>query len=870
MVDAYPSLLVTKVHVPRIRPTQVRRERLLALLDSGLERRLILIAAAAGFGKTSLLAEWSTRHEGQICWLSLDEADNEPARFAAYLIAALQSRRPEIGRELLAALQSPQPPTVENVLAVLINQLADIPERLIVVLDDYHVIENPAVHSALSFLLSHAPPTITLVMLTRSDPPLALARLRAKHDLLELRADALRFSAEEAADFLNAIMGLDLSAEAVNALESRTEGWIAGLQLVALALHNNTTTADTFIREFTGTHRFILDYLIEEVLSRQPEPVQRFLIDTAILHRLSAGLCDAVTGETNGRAMLDILERNNLFLIPLDASRRWYRYHHLFADLLQARFLAEDAAQRTERYRRAAHWHAENNLPEEAVRYALAARDFEVAAQLITGPAAGASTRGEINTLLEWYRTFPPDFVAERMTLSLHFGLAFALNGRWAEAGALLDAIERHQNAETLINEALPLAFVVANMRRDNAKLAVLAAHADQSVQSEPLNRIMGALIIGSMGDHRRASQRMIEAERANQGDGNTLMALLAMFHLCRLQVFAGDLTEAFATCQRALQYIRETGGAALPLASFVYSALGRIYIEWNQPDEAEHYLQQALRLGEDSGFLTGMLSSSAMMMAEVKQARGDTSGAIEAMEAAVAIADRHDPAHEAALLRVYGARIWLTQGQTEQAAEWLRAMQRHPGAVSMFYPGTIQMVTQARLLLAQRRTDAAINVLTSVTALPHHLLTVEALVALAMARQIRGDSGNALLTLENALNLATPDRRVRAFLELAHPTLSTLLAQYCELHPDHRFARELLAALPTTQAPASSAIEPLGERERDVLRLIVAGQSNEEIAQTLSLAVSTVKWYINGIYGKLHVKNRGQAIARTRDLRLL
>jgi len=867
MFEQYPAILITKLYVPRVRAPHVSRPHLLSTLDTGLDRKLILIAAAAGFGKTTLIADWASQYADVVCWYALDEGDNDPARFLSYLIAAIQTRRPHIGQELLAALQSPQPPAVEHTLHSLINQLATDPQRLIIVLDDYHVSDHPTIHTALAFLLDHLPPHLTLVLITRADPPLPLARLRAQNDLLELRAAELRFTVDEATRFLNENMRINLSREAVQALESRTEGWIAGLQLAAVAMQALPGDKQAFVRSFTGSHRFVLDYLIEEVLSRQPDNARRFLLQTSILRRMNGALCSAVTGDADGQVMLDYLERHNLFLIPLDQSRYWYRYHHLFGDLLQARLQAEYPTELKSLYQRAAQWHEQNNLPEEAVVYALAAQDFDYAAQLIVGPAAGVAHRSEAATLLDWYGRFPPDVVARYPRLCLHFGLAFALNGRWDEAETLLRYVEGAGNSDFPPGEALLLAYLVAVYRQDAASLATIAEKAAANVQSDRLAKLVLAFIVSLNGDMRYGCQLMAEAQELSERAGDTQLALTALFHQCRFHVLLGDLHRGYELSQQALQRLHELGGAAMPMAAFAHVSLGRILIEWNDLDQAAQHLTQAIRLSELSGFVTGMLSSATMMLAEVRQAQGDTDGAIRTAQAAIAHAERYDPPPEVAWLTTYQARLWLIQGNTSAAIDWLRNLSGDLPP-SMFYPLTIQQITRARVLWAQRKTNEAIALLTRLTAQPPDLLTIEALAVLALARQSNGDSVNALLSLEQALTFAEAENRVRVFLDLGYP-MAKLLARFCETHPDHTFARQLLAAFPV-QPEAAQPIEPLSERERAILRLIVAGQSNEEIAQSLTLAVSTVKWYINTLYGKLHVKTRSQAIARTHELKLL
>jgi LuxR family transcriptional regulator, maltose regulon positive regulatory protein len=862
MFEAYPSLLVTKLNVPRLRASLVARDHLLGVLDNTRDYKLTLVAAAAGFGKTTLVAEWSKQKGDAVCWLSLDEGDNDVSRFLSYLIAALQSRQPNIGQEMLAALQSPQPPPIEHLLPRLINQTAVIPEELFLILDDYHVIENRVIHTALTFLIDHLPPQLHLILLSRTDPTLPLAGWRAKNELLELRAAELRFSLEEAETFLNQTSQIGLPPEAIMALDGRTEGWIAGLQLAALAMQSISDKSD-FIHHFTGSHRFILDYLIEEVLSQQPAHVRQFLLQTSILQRMNGGLCSAVTGETDGQAMLERLERDNLFLIPLDQSRYWYRYHHLFADLLRARVQAEYAAEITTLQQRAAVWHAQNGLSEAAVEYALAAQDFNFAAELIIEQSTGVSQRGEITTLLDWYRAFPTDFVAQQPRLCLHFGMAFALNGRWDEAETLLGYVEQ-QSASIQAHESLLLAYLVASYRQDSTRLAQIAETAAANTQPNAMTKLVLGLVVSLSGDWRSASALMGEAQEMAERSGDFALALTTLFHRCRFLVFAGELHRAHDLSQTALSRLRDMGSIAM--ATLVHGSLGRIFIEWNEPEQAAQHLTEAIELGERSGFVTGVVSSATMMLAEVKQMQGEIENANRLAQDAIIIAERYDPPQEAHALKTYQTRIWLTQGNT--AAVNNASDNQNQGVMSMFYPPSIHVVTQARALLAARKPEAAIMLLVRLLSQPTDLLTVEAMATLAMARMAGGDSVHAMVTLEQALGLAESEKRLREFLDLGQP-MAKLIVRFCETHPTHVFARKLLTAFPTYSGD-SAPIEMLSEREIEVLRLIAAGHSNEEIAGVLTLALSTVKWYINVLYSKLHVKTRAQAIARAHDLRLL
>ena len=436
-------ILATKLYIPPPRPKVVLRPRLIERLNEGLFRRkLTLISAPAGFGKTTLVSEWVAGCERPVAWLSLDEGDNDPTRFLTYLVAALQTIAAKIGAGVLAVLQSPQPPPIESILTALLNEIATIPDHFILVLDDYHVIDSKPIDHALTFLLEHLPPQMHLVITTREDPQLPLARLRARGQLTELRAADLRFTPAEAADFLNQVMGLNLSAEDIAALETRTEGWIAGLQLAALSMQGREDIA-SFIQAFTGSHRFVLDYLVEEVLQHQPEHIRSFLLQTAILDRFCAPLCNAVTEREDGKEMLDVLERSNLFLIPLDDQRQWYRYHHLFADVLQAHLMEAQPDQVSSLHQRASAWYERNGLRSDAIRHALAAQDFERAAGLIelAWPADEGSI--QITTWLGWVKTLPDELVHTRPVLNVWYAYALLGSGEMEAAEARLKDAER-------------------------------------------------------------------------------------------------------------------------------------------------------------------------------------------------------------------------------------------------------------------------------------------------------------------------------------------------------------------------------------------------------------------------------------------
>ncbi|MCA9905349.1 MAG: AAA family ATPase, partial [Anaerolineae bacterium] len=871
-------ILATKLYIPPPRPNVVLRPHLLERLNKGLRqnqgfgRKLTLISAPAGFGKTTLVSAWVAGFERPAAWLSLDEGDNDPARFFSYVVAAIQMQRPNFASALLAALQSATPPAPLAAAQALINPLANAAAPLILVLDDYHLIDNHALHDALAFLLDHLPTGVTLVLLSRADPPLPLGRLRASHGLLELRGDGLRFSGDETVQFLNQTMQLDLPTATIQALEKRTEGWIAGLQLAALALETLPDRHETFVAEFTGSHRFVLDYLLEEVLARQPEDVRRFLLHTSLLPRLNASLCNAVTGRTDSQSMIDHLERHNLFLLPLDQARHWYRYHHLFGTLLQTYLQAEAPTLIPTLHLRAAQWYEANALPEMAVDEALAAGAYDYAAALLTGPAMGVTQRGEVTTLLNWYRAFPHAVVSRHPALCLHFGLAFALGGRWDEAEALVNAVADVALPDPLAIQRLLVMMLNVSASQDTERLAQIAEQAQvmiaASTTRDPPSLIGLGLVADALGNLDDACRLMADARALAERDGAAGLALTVLFHQSLLHVWRGDLHLTQTLCQEALAAVNHDVGALMPLASIAYSALTRIAIEWNEPERAVEAAHQALQMAEQSGLVAGVMSTSLMMLAEARHGLGDDEGALQAAEDSLDHAQRYDSPLIAFYLSGYRARLWLAQGQIAPAVAWLRETGDRPVVASMFVKWRIVEVTRARTLLARRKIEAAIARLTRLAAAPRDIFTVEALALLASARQMQGDATSALTTLEQSLELARPEKRIRIFLDLGAPMRKLLEAYAEQQHAEDAFVQTLIGQFPVDGD--QSLPDALSERELDVLRLIAAGHTNGEIAAALVIAPSTVKWYVNTIYGKLHVKTRGQAIARAHELRLI
>ncbi len=597
-------ILATKLYIPGLRPNVVSRPRLLERLNEGLHRKLTLISAPAGFGKTTLVSEWVEGIERPAAWLSLDEGENDPARFLTYLVAALQTIAATIGEGVSGVLQSPQPPPPEAMLTALLNDLITIPDQFILVLDDYHVLEAKAVDQALTFLLDHLPPQMHLVIATREDPALPLARLRVGGQLTEVRAVDLRFTPSEAAAFLNQVMGLDLSAEDIARLSTRTEGWIAGLQLAAISMQGQQDTA-SFIKSFTGSHHFVLDYLVEEVLGQQSERVQTFLLRTSLLDRFCGPLCDAVLMDpsVSGREILEYLERANLFLVPLDNERRWYRYHHLFADLLRQRLhqsiassTGDAESQVNELYIRASLWYEDHGLEIEAFHHAVAAHDVERAARLVEGKGMPLQFRGAVVPVLHWLESLPRTVLDARPSLWVMYASALSMTGQLTgveqklqAAEAALQGAEPDDKTRNLVGHIAAIRALVA--AAENQVETIIAQSRRALEYLHPDNLAVRTATIWKLGiayqlqgDRAAASRAYSEAIAISQASGNIIINLSATVGLGNVQETENQLYPAAETYRRVLQL---AGDQPLPAACEAYLGLTRICYEWNDLDAA-------------------------------------------------------------------------------------------------------------------------------------------------------------------------------------------------------------------------------------------------------------------------------------------
>ena len=867
-------ILSTKLYIPPTRPKSVSRARLVERLNAGLHGKLTLISAPAGFGKTTLVSEWLTRCGRSATWVSLDENDNDPARFLAYCIAALQIVLPHVGERLLIALQSPQPPATESILTALLNEIASGTDAVILVLDDYHVIDSPPVDHALTFLLDHLPPQMHLVIATRADPPLPLARLRARGHLTELRAADLRFTPEEEAEFFHAVMGLALTTEDITALDARVEGWAVGLQLVALALQSTPTNTKNFITSFGGSHRFVLDYLAEEVLNQQPAPIQTFLMQTAILDRVCGELCDAVMGDSfaTGQEILNTLERANLFLIPLDNERKWYRYHHLFADLLRQRLTTTTTkAHLNDLHIRASQWYEANGLELEAFHHAATGQDIERAERLIDGRGFPLHLRGAALAILNWLNALPVTVLDARPWLWMRSAGLMLVNGQTTGAEDKLQAAERALQRTNVLSadEKMHLRGRIAVAR---ATLALTRYDVDTMITQShyalehlsPENFTSRAMALWTLGhaylfrhDYAAAEPPLNESIRLAQACGDIFTVILSTIGLGIVQRGRNQLYQAAEIYQSVL---RQVDDQPLQIIGEAHLGLARIYYQWNDLDTAEYHGQLSLELARQYDHVIDRFVLSEVFLALLRLARGDVSGASIMLSQTHETARRKGFTHRMSEIASAQVHVLLRQGDIESAA-------------ALVQPHDLPL-SQARVHLANGKPSAALDVLT------HHRQTAEAqgwhderlsvLVLQALALHAGGATDEALSVLDEVLVEAEPQGFQRLFIDEGQP-----MAELFRLIPhSHRtgYVQRLLAACDTEAAnqPSPFPIETLTERELEVLRLVAEGLSNREISERLFLALDTVKGHNRRIFEKLHVERRTEAVAYARALGLI
>lgn len=960
------DLLQTKLYVPRLRPSLVPRPHLIEKLNQGIQQgsKLTLVSAPAGFGKTTLIADWgvgileletmlNSEHQiPKLCWLSLDEGDNDLVRFLSYFVAALnraeapvpstesgqalsegEGTETAIGEATLTMLQSPQPPPVTAVLTPLINEIAALPHRILLILDDYHLIDAPPIHDALSFLLENQPPHFQLVIATREDPPLPLSRLRVRGHLTELRAADLRFSSSEAAEFLNQVMGLDLSGENIALLEARTEGWIAGLQLASLAMQGHISMqgrqdserfVSDFVATFTGSHRMVLDYLIEEVLEQQPKEIQAFLLKTAVLNRLTGPLCDYLIADfgsqireqaiPQSQTILEQLERANLFIVPRDEERRWYRYHHLFADLLRQQLRQKHPDWIPELHRRASEWYSQNSFTDEAIEHALRAEEFEWAAHLIEVYADDLWQQGKHAKLRRWLAKLPAEFISARPHLCIFNAWYLFAGGQQEAAEQILQAAENIIDlSQTGVDETSlqqPNQFTDADKLRLKGRVAAVRAfmasfggdvpaiiqYARQAIAYLPEEdltwRGSAAIVLGDahgfQGDMPAAYQARLAAAQACQAAGDIYFFMIANLKLAITLRAQGQLQQTIEMCRQQMQLANEKGISRAPAVGWCLAVWGEVLAELNDLDGALQRVKKGIELVE-RGVDLAMIGWSYLCLVRVLFSRQEIVEIEAIIQKMTQVAREADvPPWITSQMAIWQARLWLEQGKDELASRWAAERGLDTNSENKLLSNTsyfrlIEYPTIARILLAQGQLAEATKLLQQLfeQAKTGELTArmLEILILQALVWQAEGEMDTAVTTLEQALTLAEPCGFIRTFVDEGS-SMARLLYEALsqDIAPD--YVRQLLAAFPvsepeqtTPSQPDNSEfawIEPLSAREVEVLELIAEGLTNKDISDRLYLTLNTVKTHTRNIYSKLGVNSRMQAVARARDLEIL
>jgi LuxR family maltose regulon positive regulatory protein len=930
-------VLATKLYIPPLRSKVVIRPRLLEQLSEGLlaGRKLALISAPAGFGKTTLVSEWiatltpasgrpSPSESREVAWLSLDDSDNDLARFLKYFVAALQTVAPHIGAEVLAALHAsqPQPPPAEALLTTLLNEIAAISDRVVLVLDDYHVIDSPPIDAALTFLIDHLPPQLQLVITTREDPSLPLARLRARGQLTELRAADLRFTPAEAAEFLNQSMGLDLSADDIAALEDRTEGWIVGLQLAALSVRDRSDRSG-FIAALSGSHRYILSYLTAEVLDRQPAEIRQFLLDTAILDQLNGDLCNVVTGHADSHALLEQLLSANLFLLPMDDERRWYRYHHLFADLLRDRQRAQQPDRTADLHRRASQWYAAAGLASEAITHALAAADYALAARLLEEHATDLLTQGHLKAVESWLKAIPPQLRAQSPRVNLAFAWMHLMRGtlpeaapyveqlqalfadfQWSEADTSLHAEWLALQAYLLITQGKPAEAVAPA-----TQALSLAPETDDHVRSLAGNALGSAYLM--LDDYTRAVDVYQKTIQHSRVAGHIVSEVMGLSVLTQVALQRGQLHAAFDVASQGVDRLERVGSQP-PISAMVYGALGQVHYHWQQIEQARRQIVRALQLCALGGYHNGEIYHRALL-SRLLLHEGNLKAAQEEIQQAFDLMQSGAPIWAQIEIEAQRVRVYLAQDRLTAAEAVLKphgfsfeAEFTYPDLApeqSLAYTTGLLYNSVVRVLLYRARIkrdlhtvprgiELAGQIINGAQHGQYRPLALEALLLRAQLHAALGDKAASLADIDTALHLAEPEGFISVFVEEGaalralvaeqRATIEKSSAARGERSDQSQYLDQVLAAFPTGALPVALRqseiknpkseilVEPLTPRELEVLRLIAAGDSNQAIADKLVITLRAVKKHTGNIYGKLNVSSRTQAVARARQLALL
>jgi LuxR family transcriptional regulator, maltose regulon positive regulatory protein len=919
-----PQLLVTKFTIPPLRAQLLPREHLIAVLNQSRSVPLILLSASAGFGKTTLLSAWASQSTSQVAWLSLDDQDNDPTRFWAYVIAALRhggSRLSAVGEAAEVLLQSPQPPLLTGALTPLINELAALEQETVLILDDYHVISEQAIHESLQFLLDHLPACLHLLLASRGDPKLALTRLRARGQVVEIRETDLRLRGEEAAKFLTQIMDLDISEEDIGRLETRTEGWIAGLQLAALSMRRHDDLP-AFVKAFTGSHRLILDYVQEEILDPLPEAQQRFLLQTAVLERMNAEVCQALTGERASQQMLESLERANLFVIPLDEERRWYRFHTLFREVLLARLQATQPEQVARLHRTAALWYQQQAWPHEAIPHALATRDYFFVAELLEGCVERLYLQGELKTLLAWIKLLPKEVLRAHPLLATSYILAFNMVYPFSDQEERVHLHQLRAGVEQpLQSEDLSLAerdrlryrltildgwglMARALSNGDVEQLSSLGRLAEQ-VQHMPQDddtmwqqyKLAPFAVAWRMaGNFPPMVAALQESQKRTRATQNRYQESQILWGLIAALIASGQLRQAYDRCQELQQLVDSLGGP-LPVAAYPDVFQAQLAYAWNQLDGAKSAAQKAIENTTPLQYMDILIIAYEVLF-RVCIAQSDLKGA----EQAVREMERLIQSTGIPLFRPWieglQAHLWLARGDLTRAVDWAEHTSYRQDA--LFYSKEIAYLAIVRVYLAEQQYPLALQWLTALLSSAEQVARVGSMISIlalqVAALQASGATQEARRVLLRLLTLAEPEGYIRVFLDAGDPVyqalralltteqenISPVLASYAHSVIDV-FASEqrqtateqsiplVSTSLPRTRSQAASPLlEPLTPREEEVLHLLAEGATNQEIADHLVVSLTTVKKHVGSLLLKLAAENRTHAVVRARELSLL
>ncbi len=912
------TLLRTKLHLPSMRSSLVLRPRLQEQIGQGLQGPLTLVIAPAGFGKTTLVASCVIGCGMSVAWLSLDKDDNRAGHFLNYLVAALQEADRTVGSEAAQLLAMARPVPLDAILTSLINDLDTGGQEIVLVLDDYQFINSQAVHEELVFLLEHCPKRFHLVIATRSDPPLPLARLRACGQTVELRAADLSFTEPEAAQFLNDVMDLQLDGRSIATLAERTEGWIAGLQMAALSMRDRRDVSG-FIEGFSGTNRYILDYLLEEVLASQSPEIQHFLLYTSILERLTAPLCDAVLAEDGeakeksddgstgsepvlaGRSalILEYLEKANLFLMPLDDKRTWYRYHHLFADLLctqlQRSLGVPGVAQL---HVRAADWHGQNGSILEAINHASMASDDERFERFIEQHYMELVSSGEQSWLRFWTGKLSKELVYRRPWLCLYEAYSHSWFGELDQAELMLEAAEKRIRSDNSVPDVhamlAHLTYIksrVTAMRGDLPRAIELdlAAREYLPVSNLALQLDMG-ITLGYLyflnGDYARASQFLNETIQSGRAVGAILNTVAGYCILARLYANQGFLHQSYELYHQAAQWIHEIGGKHLGASSLIEVGMADILCEWNELDSALVHAKRGLASMHLWGKVDDLILAE-LIIARIHLAQANKSAVLEAVQNAKQVLQANGVFPEApCAVEVAQVKLWLAQGDVPAATRWAASLEQRFDSDGAFkYENEMPQIARARVWIAQGKPHDAIDLLSRLEKIARSAgrtgRVIEILLLEALAMREIGESGQALLALTKCLTLAKPEGYARVFLDEGQQ-MQLLLSQWVanvSANPLQEYTIRLLSQFASKPHPmiaqekagsACDSIEALSQREVEVLQLIALGKTNQEIAQQLIIAAGTVKAHTASIYRKLDVSNRTEAAARARQLGIL